>query len=52
MGFIQKLAKRNSRVYKQTSKSGPKYVVKNNTLYQKVKPKKKSILHYLNPKNW
>ena len=52
MGFIQKLAKRNPRVYKQTSEKGPEYVVKNDTLYQKVKPKKKSILDYLNPKNW
>ena len=50
MGFIQKLAKRNSRVYKKTSKE--KYIIKNDTLYKKVEEKKKSILDYLNPKNW
>ena len=52
MGFIQKLATRNPRVYKKTTKDKAKYVIKDNTLYQKVEPKKKSLLYYLNPKNW
>ena len=52
MGFIQKLAKRNPRVYKKSLEEKKEYVIKDNTLYQKVKPKKKSILDYINPKNW
>ena len=49
MGFIQKLAKRNPRVYKKTIEEKAKYVIKDNALYQKVEPKKKSLLDYLNP---
>lgn len=52
MGFIQKLATRNPRIYKKTLEDKPEYVVKDYTLYQKVKIKKKSLLDYLNPKNW
>ncbi len=52
MGFIQKLAKRNPRVYNKTVEKKAEYVIKDNTLYQKVKPKKKTMLSYLNPKNW
>tara|TARA_R100000900_G_C3333971_1_gene163932 strand:+ start:1114 stop:1272 length:159 start_codon:yes stop_codon:yes gene_type:complete len=52
MGFIQKLAKRNPRVYKKTSEEQPKYIVKDNTLYEKHKPRKKNFLDYINPKNW
>ena len=52
MGFIQKLATRNPRVYKEPIKENPKYVIKDNVLYEKFTPKKKNFLYYLNPKNW
>ena len=52
MGFIQKLAKRNPRVYKQNNVEKPTYVIKDNTLYEKAKSKKKNIFYYINPKNW
>ena len=51
MGFIQKLATRNPRVYKKTFEEKQKYIVKDNVLYEKFKPKKKNFLYYLNPKN-
>ena len=52
MGFIQKLAKRNPRVYKKTIEEKPDVIVKDNVAYQKIKPKKKNFLYYINPKNW
>lgn len=47
MGFIQKLAKRKSK----NKEDMPMYIIKENTLYAKVLPKK-PILYYINPKNW
>jgi len=52
MGFIQKLATRNPRVYKKTTEEKPEFIVKDHVLYQKAKFKKKNFLYYLNPKNW
>lgn len=52
MGFIQKLAKRNPRVYKQNDVKKPNMIVKDNVAYVKMKDKKKGLLYYINPKNW
>lgn len=52
MGFIQKLATRNPRVYEKSIKKKPKYIVEDHTLYEIVVTKKKSFISYLNPKNW
>tara|TARA_R100001129_G_C5309633_1_gene244803 strand:+ start:1672 stop:1827 length:156 start_codon:yes stop_codon:yes gene_type:complete len=51
MGFIQKLASRNTKRVKKDIEQ-PNYIVKQNTLYEKVKGKKKNIFYYFNPKNW
>ena len=40
MGFIQKLAKRNPRVYEELIQKAPKRIVKNNILYEIVVEKK------------
>ncbi len=52
MGFVQKLAKRNPRVYKKTIEEKPEIIVKDNVAYKKFVGKKKNIFYYLNPKNW
>ncbi len=52
MGFIQKLSKRNPRVYKQIDVKKPNMIVKDNVAYVKMKDKKKGLLYYINPKNW
>jgi len=51
MGFVQKLAKRNPRVYNKSIEESPKYVVQDNILYEIVISKKRFI-DYINPKNW
>tara|TARA_R110002167_G_scaffold343023_2_gene551906 strand:+ start:60 stop:215 length:156 start_codon:yes stop_codon:yes gene_type:complete len=47
MGFIQKLATRE----RKSKEEMPMYIIKENTLYEKVIPKK-PLLYYINPKNW
>tara|TARA_R110000823_G_scaffold283684_1_gene401868 strand:+ start:401 stop:580 length:180 start_codon:yes stop_codon:yes gene_type:complete len=51
MGFVQKLAKRNPRVYEDLIKKAPKHILKNNILYEIV-ISKKDYKYYINPKNW
>tara|TARA_R100000742_G_C4263918_1_gene81788 strand:- start:578 stop:745 length:168 start_codon:yes stop_codon:yes gene_type:complete len=51
MGFIQKLATRNPRVYENAIKKAPKRIVKDNVLYEIVVTKK-DYKYYLNPVNW
>jgi len=51
MGFIQKLAKRNPRVYEELIQKAPKRIVKDNILYEIV-ISKKDYKYYINPKNW
>ena len=47
MGFVQKLAKRKIKSKVEI----PMHIIKDNTLYVKVIPKK-TISYYINPKNW
>ena len=46
MGFVQKLAKRSSRVKTNDNKNDIKIK------YIKVKDKRPALIYYLNPKNW